>query len=585
MAKAIFLCSRYKPLDISFEKRLLEICHALVPDNLTPQPKHYVCVKGNTAFAVMNHNSHVKYTDRSLLLGFLFAQRDHWDEPLSEPPDGSYAIFRDSEDVLEVLTDSVASRTIWFYLDDEIFIASTSQRAIVMFLGSFDFERGVIPWVLSTGSHGPNFSWDSRIHRLAPDAVLLLDKRTWIISTIEQPVRFSEVERSVEAHLQLLSDAIDQTIRSLKELDFTTWALPLSGGYDSRAILCYLINNGVSPRSLRTVTWGLEASISDEDNDAFVAKALAARMGTQHSYYYTDITSESLEQVIDRFLSCGEGRIDHLSGYMDGFELWRKLVEDGITGIIRGDEGFGWYPSTSAEEVRFGVGCTFCSDYANLKHIAKISGLPKQELPSSMERSESESLAQWRDRLYQTYRIPIILAALSDLKYPFVEQITPLLSKAILNRIRELPDSLRTDKYLFRQIVQMIGPDLTFASRGANAAPQDILKEPDFVKLIERKLHSDLALSLLGDELVRQVLSGISTKDYSLRPASNDLITKIKRRLPQSLKRLLRKNFLTQRPQPSDQPFLDSHLLAFRAFILLRMYEILEEDSHRILDR
>jgi len=61
-------------------------------------------------------------------------------------------------------------------------------------------------------------------------------------------------------------------------------------------------------------------------------------------------------------------------------------------------------------------------------------------------------LRDWRDRLYQQYRVPFLLAALSDLKLGYVEIVNPLLSDSVIDLIRQLPDSLRTHKVLLRNI-------------------------------------------------------------------------------------------------------------------------------------
>jgi hypothetical protein len=121
--------------------------------------------------------------------------------------------------------------------------------------------------------------------------------------------------------------------------------------------LCLFKNHYENVRDLATITWGLESSINNKTNDAYIAKKLASVVGVPHNYYCTNLSIESVEKLIDRFLICSEGRIDHLSGYMDGLEIWRRLAEDEkIYGIIRGDEGFGWIPVSSELTVRFSVG-------------------------------------------------------------------------------------------------------------------------------------------------------------------------------------------------------------------------------------
>ena len=393
-------------------------------------------------------------------MGQIFGKNEKWYEPLQEFPDGSYALFRDGTEHCEIVSDPVASRTIWYYLDENLFIASTSQRAIVMFIGSFEFDERVIPWVLSTGSLGPVFSWDKRIKRVPADSSVILDKNKWSVSVKSNPIEFNLVKRSDEQHENQLRESLETTFKSLN-LDYSNWVLPLSGGYDSRGILCFLHEIDKNIQRLRTITWGLKSSLEVKGSDAYVAKELANKLNVSHKYYHTDLSEEPVDNIINRFILLGEGRIDHLSGYMDGFKIWKTLFEDEIQGIIRGDEGFGWDQVSSTLTVRLSVGCSLCSDYSNLKDYTKY-GFPSQELPQHLNQRKGETLNLWRDRLYHEYRLPTILSALSDLKFPYVEQINPLLSKVILQQVRQLPDHLRTDKALFRKIVNSISPKVDF---------------------------------------------------------------------------------------------------------------------------
>ena len=568
MSKVIYACSRNRAFDSKDKMRILEICKDLEPDNLSPPVNHKISIHDRIAFGVMNPPKSIVCSDTSLLLGYLYGQSNRWYEPLSEFPDGSYALFRDSPDYLEVVSDPAASRTIWYYFDDNLFISSTSQRAIILFIGNFVFDERVIPWVLSTGSLGPELSWDKRLQRLGPDSSVILDKKNWSISTKQTPINFAEVSRSDSEHQRLLTDSIKRTIASLKDINYNDWVLPLSGGYDSRGILCFIKDNEGNTEELKTITWGLKDSIKEQGNDAKVAKELARTLGVHHNYYHTNTSEEPIEKIIDRFILCGEGRIDHLSGYMDGFEIWRKLHEDGVQGIIRGDEGFGWSPALSELSVLQSVGCNLCSNIPNLKNITTEYGFSTQELPVDLEMKEGESLEQWRDRLYHVFRLPTILAALSDLKFSYVEVINPLISRSILHQVRELPDHLRTNKVLFKSIVNTIGPNIAYADKGANLPPRDILRKKEVVNLLKQKIQSEHARDIFGPDFVSFILKGIKTG--SVNQAS-------KRSLEQKIIRLI-PPFIKNRVSKVYSPAIDGNILAFRAYIIIRMHEILSND-------
>jgi asparagine synthase len=576
MAKIIYACSRRVPFGQVEARKLARICKRLEPDNLSLPASHKVIVEGTLACGIVNNRNAV-IKGHSVLLGCLYGTDEGWETPRKEYPDGSYAIFRNGSDRLEVVCDATASRTIWYCLDNEYFVASTSQRAIVMFLGSLDFNDRVIPWMLSTGSLGPDSSWDRRIKRLPPDSSIVLDKERWSISVDRRPIVFSAKSRSHSQHKELLMNDIRTVIQSLNHsshISFNDYLLPLSGGYDSRAILCFLTERGV-PENLKAITWGLEENINREGNDAAVAKELASRVGVEHRYFHTDVGDESVENVIDRFICCGEGRVDHVSAYMDGLETWRKLLEEeGCSGIIRGDEGLGWIPVSSELTVRLNLGMGLCADYRNLDGVIEKFQFPKQELPVDLHRREGETLSTWRDRLYHAYRLPTILAALSDLKYSYVETINPLLARSILHRVRELPDRLRTHKALFKEIVNSVSPDVPYAKEDANENLHSVLRRREIVELMRNRLQSEGAKSVFDRAFLDYVLRCIRDEDSPGKEGNERTWHRFKSLVPRSMKNWIRDRVA--------KPSLDGNALAFRVFLILRMHEVLNSDCAEV---
>ena len=554
MSKIVYVCSR-NGLPVTAEQRVREVCNRLEPDNIVARPARVVR-HGNNIYGVVNPSPSMLERDGSVVIGHLLGDASRRESALSHGhPDGSYALFRDSGDRLEVMSDPAGSRTVWYYQDEETFIASTSQRAIVAFVGSFQFNEQVIPWVLSTGSLGPSLSWDRRIEMLPSDSSVVLDKRDWSVSIKTTPIDFTPQDQPDAQHERMLREALEETIQSL-DLDLTKWVLALSGGYDSRSILYMLRDAGKDIDPLRTVTWGLASRRAREGNDAAVAKELAGIIGVSNEYYPTDLTSEPIDLVLDRFVRLGEGRVDHLSGYMDGFAMWKAMFEDGVHGLIRGDEGLGWdkpkLPLDSA--VRIGVGCAPCSDFRNFQGY----GLAAQELPPSLLKEKGETLAAWRDRLYHQFRLPTIISALSDLRLAYVEQASPLLFRKVLLAVRQLPDALRTDKILFRSIVGAMSPRVHFASSGAIASPQQILREDRIVNLLKEDISSQGIMQMVSPELVDQIVQRLETGSFR----ASRLDTQLRR-----IKRLLL------------GAEVDYNVLAFRVFIISRMNTLMNQDS------
>lgn len=570
MAKNIYICSKGE-LPATTESQVFEICKRLEPDNINPR-KPEIFINKHIAYGIMNPTHTIRVKGNSLLMGKIYQEIEKWDIPLEEFPDGSYALFRDGEKYCEIVTDATASRTIWYYQDDTIFVSSTSQRAIIMFLGSFEFNDKVIPWMLSAGSLGPEFSWDKRIKRVPADSSVILNKNEWSISVKSNRIEFKTVQRSDQKHEQLLYDSIRETFRSLN-LDYTRWVLPLSGGYDSRGILCFLKDTKSNLENLKTITWGLKLSEGVKGNDAYVAKELANEFNVAHNYYLTDISKEPIELIINRFVMLGEGRTDNLKGYMDGFKVWKNIYEDGVEGIIRGDEGFGCNHYTSSTVVRINEGCALCSDFSNLKDYQDY-GLSLQELPEYLKQKKRESLITWKDRLFHEHALPTEFSALSDLKLSFVEVINPLLSKTILEQVRQLPGHLREGKTLFKKIVIALSPDIDFAESEATASSSNILKQNYFATFLKNELnHADARKVLPGDFL--NFISGrIKSEDTNIKNKDNPISPRsiLKKIVPQFVKEALHSNFIL--------PTTDDNVLAFRILLISRMNKILQEDSH-----
>jgi hypothetical protein len=320
---------------------------------------------------------------------------------------------------------------------------------------------------------------------------------------------------------------------------------------------------------LKTITWGLKSSLNDSKTDAYIAKKLTKKMNVQHKFYHTDLSKEPIEKILDRFIKNGEGRIDHISGYLDGFNIWKTLHDENIQGIIRGDEGFGWLSVHSTSDVRNCLGLNLCSDYENLKKITE-TGFYTQVLPDSFKKSKNESIEKWRDRLYYEYRIPTILAALSDLKLSYVELINPLQFKSILDCVRIMPDSMRTNKLLFRKIVKSVSPKIPYASRGATASFVDVFKSSEVSLLLKKTISNNKESLLFPENFLVEILENIKTSTSDLNKSNTFFLKSfLKSITPYYIKSKIRNN------NSLYQNNLDYNTLAFRVFMILKMEEYL----------
>src|SRR5690606_20675865 len=345
------------------------------------------------------------------------------------------------------------------------------------------------------------------------------------------------------------------------EYDFSKWVLPLSGGYDSRGILCLLRH----AEGLRTVTWGTKASMREDGSDAAIASKLASSLGLSHEYFSTDIPEGSLEMVFDKFIAFGEGRIDNVSGYLDSFAIWHTLLDRGIEGIIRGDEGFGWRRVSSASEARQSVGLLLWSDY-RLPLESEAFELKPQEIPGSLLRRDNEEPARWRDRLYQQYRAPTILAALTDLKAAFVEISNPLLSHRVIYAVRKLPDHLRTEKKLFKELVNEMSPRVPYASMRSIVGRKEIFHSEEAASLLAEYMSSEAARAVFSKPLLNYILQGM--RGRSPKEPKKPVVTRMKRRLQRMFPEGMEPAFANA----NQKHIIDFHEWAFRVYVVCKSH-------------
>ena len=190
MSKIILICFKdcvqnpYSNVDVEI------LSKRLTPDNISPRPL-LIIDKNGIFICIFNPSKSLPIKNTSVCMGNLIDPKDNWWEPMGKVPDGSYALFRSDENTVELVSDIVASRTIWYIQTENIFIASTSQRAIVFFLQDFNLNKAVISWILSSGTLGPGLSWDNRIQCLRGNTSLFLDRSSWKLTTKKEITNFN----------------------------------------------------------------------------------------------------------------------------------------------------------------------------------------------------------------------------------------------------------------------------------------------------------------------------------------------------------------------------------------------------------
>jgi asparagine synthetase B (glutamine-hydrolysing) len=548
---------RTQPLDPARRSHLETLARRLAPDNIPYRPL-IVAERNGEVLALFNGGATARRRETSVCLGSIFDCPAPWWKVGSGSPDGSFGLVRSDDAATELMSDAVGTRTLWHAQTADEFIASTSQRAIVMWLQSYDCNADVFAWQLSSGTLGPGLSWDRRIRALPPASRLLFDREAWSAKLYARPVEYRTRAGSPERQRDELRDAIEDTFRGF-DLDTERGALALSGGYDSRMILLELKDRP----HLNTVTWGQRSALADRRSDAHIAEQLATKARTTHSYYAIDVEVDHVREVLDRFVRLGEGRTENVSGYMDGFALWKDLHERGLSGLFRGDEGFGCRAAPTPADVYRNMKCNVLADF----HIEGASPLAdlqaSQRRPEHFERRPSESLAAWRDRLNAEYELPYVIGPLNDLKFCYLDVIHPLVSRRIVEQARGLPDELRTDKRAFKSIVEEIPLDVPFATRTAIAAPEIVLRQHEVLGALREGLRRQSEGSGTVAALARYALERLPTsnaRDLIVPAPLARLVERVQRRLPRA-------------------PRLNSLRLGFRTYTIGKMQALLEEDA------
>jgi len=576
MAKLVYVCLR-DPSDTGCDAvvhRIEKLSRRILPDNLQSS-RTATAEEHGIVYGVISYTDAVTTVGVNVCLGKAVDQTE-WYRCGNVPPDGVYLIARGDRDSVQILTDATASRTAWIYFDERIFIASSSQRAIALLTGNFRFNTGVVPWLVCTGSIGPGAGWDPDYLRVAPLSTVTLDRREWRLRFEARalPTVVSAPD-STDRELELVT-VLRRSIRRF-DFDLDRWILPLSGGADSRGLL-YLLANAENRTRLRTITWANRSSLGDRENDATIAKRVADAVGVSHRFHMIDPAPNDIENVFERFIVCGEGCIDHVSGYSDGFTLWKSLYESGVGGVIRGDQLFGGKRVATEADVWHSMGIWQWHEFDNLP-ASPGRALGELQVPPYLERRADESLEDWRDRIRQQFRLPVFISALSELKTAYVEIVSPFLAADVVAHMLSIPAEMRTAKALYHSLFDNerslfgLKHSIPFARYRAISEAVDILGRDDTVAFFQRELSRAEVREFASAELVEYVLTNIRTTRVRNRRWKKLARRIVSRAAPYLLQHL------GNAPKP---PYLSPNVIAFRLFMILRMRSLLAADARSV---
>ncbi len=500
MAQFILVCERTGRHTGGRATILEECARGLWPAGIAATPTKLVEENG-LALAVLDPSGGASLHGASLCLGRILDVPGEWWRPGSTPPDGTCSLIRCSADEVEIVADIAASRAVFYYHDDGVFLASSSQRALVSLLGDFELEPEAVTWMVTSGSLGPLPAYDRRLRRVAPDGTVHLDRQSWELDVHSRWEPYEPADLSDDEHARRLNDAVVETCAHLVP-DAERWPVLLSGGYDSRTILMGLLQAGARPRC---VTWGFEAALRDERSDAAIASWLAVQVGAPHVFFRLDGRSDRTAEALERFVTMSEGQLPDFTMYADAFETWETLAAEGCVGVVRGDNhGWGYLGEFSSDlNVRHHCGADLLGDYAPGHPIRRL-GLPAQTWPAELARRDGEDLLGYRDRLQHALFIPARISPLNNFKAPYLEIVNPLQARRVADAVAALPERLRLHPGALARVLDVHGPAVPFAGHPA-ATLHQILATRACREVIADGLRTETALSLFDARALEEI--------------------------------------------------------------------------------
>lgn len=386
---------------------------------------------------------------------------------------------------VDLSTGVVASRTWWSASVGDATIATTSLRLAAFLLGSLDVDPEAAAWMASSGTLGPSASWDRRVRQIPALATYRIPSgELRLAPPLPEPAATAPGARdALERELsELVRAALAPVVAEPRR-----WVLPLSGGVDSRGLA--LLADG----ALETVTHGKAGSDRDEWSDAAIAAAVSKEFGWRNRLVAHPTGAASAELLLDNFCRASECRVDHAGGYADGMAKYDDLVARGLTGLVRGDEVFGWNRRTTEFATRDSMGALFVDDLRLPKGLADALAplARRQQPPAEIVRRGRQSLAVYRDALYRAYRVPAVLAPLTEVKSNYVEVVTPLLDDDVVRFAAGLPDGLRTDKRFWATFVSTRSNEIPYARHRSSPGLADVLGRRDVDDLVRAALTTD----------------------------------------------------------------------------------------------
>lgn len=269
------------------------------------------------------------------------------------------------------------------------------------------------------------------------------------------------VDRGESSYVEELAELVTVAVRR-RFRDPERTVIPISGGWDSRAILACArrLHGG----RLQTVSWGV--SEDEPGADAAIGRQIASRLGTEHHFLRRE--RSRYERLVVDLINRTDGQNDDPVFHASELAVLRRIRRElGASHLLRGDECFGFTAGTSSALEALGRVGIYSLDDArpieSLLHPDRRQALREAYdamVRGVLEACPTEAFDDLKDYLYFHQRLRHYLNPSSYYKLTVLDVGNPLLDRDILDFVSRLPVRYRIEKELFRHTVSVTFPEL-----------------------------------------------------------------------------------------------------------------------------
>jgi asparagine synthetase B (glutamine-hydrolysing) len=380
------------------------------------------------------------------------------------------AIVDEQEESVIIATDRLATRPL-FYLDAGSAVYFSPEMKSLLQVAGLErrLNLAALADFLANGFLSVEHTLIAGIQRLENATVLRLTRQGVVHHRYWQPSFGPAKDLGLDHYQQTLEGLLRQAVR--RSLGYpNTYGVLLSGGYDSRGILGFYLQE-TSDQHPHTISWGIEEDTPA--SDCWVARRLAHKLGTQHRFYARP--AEEVLEDFNNFVWMGEAQTEEAASYRV-FDRIRE--EHGVKIILRGDEPFGHRLRLVYDEDSLfrSFGFRVLSEVDAYRRVLKpdyYRTLSELDVQTRRYLISKCTLTQLRDRAdFYCFnpQLTYILNPYNYIKTFALESLTPLLDHDLIDFMGTLPVKYRLDKMLYRHTIVALFPEL-FAefARSGNA--------------------------------------------------------------------------------------------------------------------